>query len=65
MSLDEALANFGKAVGALKRAYGKEEFANPDHLSIIVDEDDHVTIMPTRETGTFYCFCEWVDTDET
>lgn len=65
MSLDEALANFGKAVGALKRAYGEEECVNSDCLSIIIDEDDYVTIMPTNETGSFYCLRRWVDTDET
>lgn len=63
MSLDEALANFGKAVGALKRAYGEEECVNPDCLSIIIDDHDYITIIPTNETGSFH-LRSWVDTDE-
>jgi len=61
---DEALQEFGKALGKLKRAYAEEHGGNSNYMHIIIDESDNVTIIPSLSTGWFEGRIEWVNTDE-
>lgn len=64
MDLDEALKNFGIALGNLKRAYAEEYSKNPNYVEVHIDESDYVTIFPSDATGSYiYAHREWVDTD--
>lgn len=54
MDFDTALEQFGRALGNLKRAYADEyNVVNPSYISILVDDDDYVTILDTTETGHY------------
>ena len=65
MSFDEALKEFGKSLGKLKKSYAEECNCNPGHLSVIINEDDYVAIIPTDEEGSYIeSFRGWVDTEE-
>ena len=65
-SFDEALSEFGKALGKLKRAYGEEFGTNGNYIEIHIDESNNVTIVPTLNTGHYIndVVREWIDTDE-
>ena len=63
-SFKEALEEFGRALGKLKYMYADEYSCNPHYLSVHVDTDDNVTIIPENETGDYLNFFrEWVDID--
>ena len=65
MNLNEALNNFGVAIGDLKRAFAEEYSANPNYVAIHIDEGDDVTIFSTDRRGSWTpIHREWVDTDE-
>lgn len=65
MNFENEFKEFGKALGKLKRSYADKYNCNPSYLSIHVDENDYVTIIPTNETGEYSeCFRNWADTDE-
>lgn len=58
----QALEEFGKALGKLRKAYSEEFGGDPNDLLVIVDTDDYVTILPNNESGTYLQhFREWVD----
>lgn len=64
MNFDEALKEFGKALGKLKESYSEQYSRNPSYLSININEDNYVTIIPTNETGSYIeSFRDWVDTE--
>lgn len=64
MEFEEALEEFGKALGKLKIAYAEKYCANPSYIQVLVDAENNVSIIPTIETGEYiYCFRDWVDTD--
>jgi hypothetical protein len=65
MNLEEALNNFGIALGNLKRAYAEEYSRNPNYVEVHIDESDYVTIYPTDVSGSYFdAHREWVNTDE-
>ena len=65
MSLDEALEQFGVALGNLKRAYAEEYGENPNYITVHIDDGDYVTMYPTDASGAYFDACRrWVDTDE-
>ena len=64
MNFDEALKEFGKALGKLKESYAEQYNCNPSYLSISINENNYVTIIPTSETGSYIeAFRDWVDTE--
>lgn len=65
MDFEEAVKNFGKALGDLKRSYAEKVGENPNYISVYVDGDNTVTIIPTLEHGLHYheCYRGWLDTD--
>ena len=64
MSFDEVLEKFGKILGVLKRSYAEEFGVNPYNITILIDEGDTVTIIPTLQTGNYVeCTRKYVDTD--
>lgn len=65
MKLEEALNDFGIALGKLKRAYADEYSKNPNYVEIHINDGDYVTIYPTDVSGAYFdAHREWVDTDE-
>lgn len=65
MSFEKALEEFGIAIGNLKKAYAEEFCANPSYISIEVDSDNYVSIIPTLETGKHIeCFRDWVSIED-
>ena len=65
MDFDEALNNFGIALGNLKRAYAEKYSENPNYIGVHIDDSDYVLIYPTDATGTYFdAYREWVNTDE-
>ena len=64
ISYDEALQKFGKALGDLKRSYANEFSENSNYLSILIDESNNITIIPTLNTGRYIeCCREYVNVD--
>lgn len=51
--MDEALKEFGIALGKLKEAFSKEYNANSNYIDIHIDSDNNVTIINTSSTGSY------------
>lgn len=63
--MDEALKNFGHALGRLKRAYSEKCGISSNYIRIYIDESDNVTILPRPGYGSLDDAIEtWVDIDE-
>lgn len=63
--MDEALKNFGRALGDLKRAYSEKCGISSNYIRIYIDESNNVTILPCPGYGSLYDAIEtWVDIDE-
>lgn len=61
---NEALKQFGKALGNLKQAYADEFGTTADDLLVIADKDNYVSILPNNVTGTYVeHFRDKVDTE--
>ena len=61
---NKALEEFGQAVGKLKNAYVNEFGGNPNYLSIHVNADNEVTILPENCTGnSLEFFREYIYTE--
>lgn len=64
MNFDDALEEFGKAIGLFKRAYAQESNENVDDLMIIIEKNNYINIFPTSPDGRFIVCCrELVKTD--
>lgn len=65
MDLEEALEQFGKALGNLKRAYAEEQGVNSNYVTVFVDESDWVTLIPVSREGSWIgAYRERVYTEE-
>lgn len=62
--MDEALKEFGIAVGKLKRAFAEENNCGLDCVEIHIDRNDFVTIIATGKTGYLDAYREWLVTEE-
>lgn len=63
--MDEALKNFGRALGRLKRAYSEKCGISSNYIRIYIDESNNVTILSCPGYGSLYDAIEtWVDIDE-
>lgn len=61
---DEALVEFGKALGKFKRAYAEDYGCNPNYIKMLIDESNEVIIIPSLGTGYFDGKIESVYTSE-
>lgn len=63
MTFEEILEEFGRVAGKLKTAYAEEFCGNSSYVSIFVDDDNCVTIIPTIDTanGLDGVIRQWVD----
>lgn len=50
--MDEALENFGCALGKLKRTYSEKCDISSHHIRIYIDGDNNVTILPNPGYGS-------------
>ena len=65
MDLNEALEQFGIALGNLKRAYAEHYSENSNYIGVHIDDSDNVLIYPTDASGAYFAaHREWVDTEE-
>lgn len=65
MTFEEAQREFGIALGKLKRAYHDDIAYADTTVTIVIDDGDHVTIIPHSARGTYTeIWRGWVDTDE-
>lgn len=66
MNFEDALHDFGKALGNLKRAYGeKYNDGYYAQLQVIIDTDNDIAIIPTNEWGAYIsCYRGSLDTSE-
>ena len=62
--MDEALIEFGIAVGKLKRAFAKLYDCNPNYVEIHIDSDNNVTIVSTRNYSDSSAYRCWLCTEE-
>lgn len=62
--MDEALYEFGIAVGKLKRVFAEENNCGLDCIEIHIDCEDFATIIATGKTGYLDAYREWLCTEE-
>ena len=63
--MDEALKNFGHALGMIKRAYSEKCGISSNYIRFYIDESNNVTILPCHGYGSLDDAIEaWVDIDE-
>lgn len=63
--MDEALKNFGRTLGKLKRVYSEKCGISSNYIRIYIDEDNNVIILPCHGYGSLDDAIEtWVDIDE-
>lgn len=62
--MDEALRDFGIAVGKLKRAFAEENNCGLDCVEIHIDSNDFATITAVGKTGYLDAYREWLCTEE-
>lgn len=64
-NFDKALQKFGRALENLKGYYAIEFGVDPNYLSIIIDENDNMTIIPTTNMeGHIHCYRKSVIMDD-
>lgn len=64
MNFEDALIEFEKAVGKLKRAYEEKYGENSSYLEIAISDGNYMTITPTNDTGEYiHCVRRWLDTE--
>lgn len=62
--MDEALREFGIALGKLKRSFAEEYHCNPNYVDIDINSDNYVTLVNSQSTGGYIdAYREWVDID--
>lgn len=65
MSLEEALDNFGIALGVLKQAFTEHYGENSNYVEVHINDDDYVTIYPSNASGSYFnVHRAWVDTNK-
>ena len=63
MDLRESLNEFGKSINHIKEVIGEELYWYSNSIQIFIDEDNHITFFPSKQTGHVDCYRAWVDTD--
>ena len=63
--MDEALKEFGIALGKVKSAFAEEYGGNQNYIEVHINQDDYVLIVSTTSSGGYIdCHRQWVDIEE-
>lgn len=64
--MEEALREFGIALGKLKRTLAEEYNLNVNYIDVNINSDNYITLIDGQSTGGYTnAYRQWVDIDIT